>query len=112
MNVILARINGQVLHLPLLGSVVDDQRRLHEPMCHHKKGQATRDLPPGVIICIYELALIGLERVLDYPRDMVLHIEMKGHANLTEKNLVLIHKAEVNGLVWIDGFELNVIGID
>ena len=29
-NVIFARLDGQVLHLPLLGSVVDDHLVLHE----------------------------------------------------------------------------------
>ena len=52
-NVILSRLDGQVLYLTLLGFVADDQLRLYEPNCHNKKDQATRDLPTGAIICLY-----------------------------------------------------------
>ena len=72
MNVILAQINGQVLPLPFLGLVVDDQLRLHDLKRHHKKYQTTRDLPPGLIICLNELYILGPEQVVFYPKYMYL----------------------------------------
>ena len=36
-NIILAKIDGQVLHVPLFGSVVDDQLGLHDLNCHREK---------------------------------------------------------------------------
>ena len=71
-NVILALINGQVLHLPLVGLVADDHLGLHELKYHYEKDQATRDLPTGSITCTDEIALLGMEVVVAYPRDMVL----------------------------------------
>ena len=78
---------------------------------HHKKDQATRDLPPVAIICIYELSLLGMEVVVSCTRYMVLYNEMKGPAKLPETICVSIHEAKVTSLVWIDGVELHVVGL-
>ena len=51
-NAILTQIDGQVLHLPLLGLVVDYQQGLHYLKCHHEEDQATRDFSPIAIICV------------------------------------------------------------
>ena len=91
MNVIIARLDGQVLHLPLLGLVLDDQLRLHDLKRHHRKYQATRDLPHRSIICIYELDIL-----------MVLQNEIKGPTKLPKM---------VTGIVWINGVELHVGGL-
>ena len=110
-NVIFARLDGQVLHLPLLGSVVDDHLRLHDRKRHHKKDQATRDLPPRSIICIDELALLGMEEFLACTRDTVLQNEVKAPNKLPETNIVSIHEVEVTSLVQINSVELHVSGL-
>ena len=61
-----------ILHFPLLGSVINDQMRLHDLKCHHEEGQATRDLPPISVIYLYELALLRLEGVVACPGDMII----------------------------------------
>ena len=76
---------------------------------HHEKIQATCDLPPGDIIYVDELALLGLEGVVPCTRDMFLQNVMKGPAELPETNLVSIYKGKVTGLVQIDGVELRVL---
>ena len=45
-KIILARLDCQVIHLPLLVLVVDDHLRLHYLKCHAKKDQATHDYHP------------------------------------------------------------------
>ena len=51
---------------------------------------------------------MGMEVIVDFPRDMVLQKEMKGPAKMPETNIVSIHEAEVTGLVRIDVVELHV----
>ena len=51
--IILSRLDGQDLHLSLLGLVVNEKLGIHDMKFHHEKDQATRDLQPGAIICIY-----------------------------------------------------------
>ena len=109
-NIILARINVQVLYLPLLELVVDEQLWIHDLKCHHEKNQATHDLPPGAIICIDELYIIGMEGVVACTRYMVLQNETKFPTELLETNLVSIRKAKVTGLVRINGVDLHVGG--
>ena len=110
-NIILAQINGWVLHLPLLVLVVDDQLKLHDLKRHHTKDQATRDLTPGAIIFIDELTFLDMEVVMACPIYMVLQNEMKFPVKLLETNLLSIHEAEVTGLVWIDGVGLHASGL-
>ena len=99
MDFVRVQLNGQILHFPLLCLVIDDQLGLRDLKCHHEEGQATRDLSPRAVICVYELALLGLKGVVACPRDIILQDEVEGSTELSEANLLSIHKNEVSGLV-------------
>ena len=86
-DVILARFDGQVLHFTVLGSVVDDQLGLHDLKCHHEDYQATRDLPPRLIICVNELDLIELEGVVAFIGGMIIQNELEGPASCQRRIL-------------------------
>ena len=101
----------QVLHFNHLDSVIDDQLGLHDLKCHHEEDQATSDLPPISIICVDELALLGLKGVLSCPGDMIIQSEVEGPTELLDVDLVLIHEAKVYGLVWINDIKLHVRGL-
>ena len=107
-NVFLARLDGQVLHILLLGLVVDDQLRLHELKRYHEEGQVTRDMPPRAIICVDEIYILGLKGVVAYPVDMIIQDKVGGSTELSKADLVLIHEAKVSGLIWVDGINLHV----
>ena len=67
MDVVLARLDGQILFFPLLGLVIDDQMGLYDLKRHHEEGQSTRDLPPIAVICVDELAILRLKIVVAFP---------------------------------------------
>ena len=69
-------------------------------------------MPPRAIIFVDELALLGMEVVLSCTGDMIIQNEVKGPTELSETDLVLIHKAKVSGLVRIDGINIHVGGLD
>ena len=98
-DVFLTRLEFKILHFPLLGLVIDDQMGLRDLKCHHEEGQATRDLLLRAVICVYKLALLGLKGVVACPRDIILQDEVEGSTELSEANLLSIHKNEVSGLV-------------
>ena len=110
-DVVLARLDGQILLFFLVGLVIDDQLGLHEFKRHNEEGQATHDLPPRAVICVDELALLGLKGVVDFPGDTILQYEMEGSTELLEADLVSIGKSKFSGLVWVDVINLRVRGI-
>ena len=38
--------------------------------------------------------------------------KVEGSTELSEADLVLIHEAKVSGLIWVDGINLHVGGLD
>ena len=110
-DIVLSRLDGQILHLPLFGSAINDQLGIHNLKQHHEEGQYTRDLPPRGVISVYELALFGMKGVLACPVDMILQDEMEGSTNMLEADLVSIQEAEVSVLVCVDGVNLHVGGL-
>ena len=110
-DVVIPQIDGNILHLPLFGLVIDDQLGIHNLKQHHEEGQYTRDLSPRAVISVYELALFGMKGVLACPVDMILQDEMEGSTNMLAVDLVSIQEAEVSVLVCVDGVNLHVGGL-
>ena len=101
-----------ILHFSILVLGINDQLGIHDLKRHHEEGQATRDLPPRGVICVDELALLVLKGVVDFPGGIILQDEEEGSTKLSEADLVSIDKAEVYGLVWFNGINLHVGGLD
>ena len=68
-------------------------------------------MTPRTIICVDELSLLVLEVVVDCPGDIILQNKVDLPTDILEAGLVLIHKAEVSGLIRIDDVNLRVGGL-
>ena len=69
------------------------------------------DLPPRAVICVYEIALLGLKGVVARTDELILQDEAEGSNEILEADNISIYEAEVSGLVQVDGINLNVIGL-
>ena len=79
--------------------MIDDQLGLHDLKRHHEEGQYTRDLPLRAVICVDELALLGMKGFVACSGDMILQYELEGSAELLEADLVSIYEGEISCLV-------------
>ena len=79
--------------------MIYEQLGLHDLKCHHEEGQSTHDLTPRAVIYVYELSLLGLKIVDSCTGDMIHKYPVEGSTELSKADLVLIHEAEVSGLV-------------
>ena len=52
-----------------------------------------------------------MKGVVACPGDTILQDEVKRSTELSESDLVLIYKAEVSGLIWVDGVNLRFRGL-
>ena len=91
--------------------MIDYQLRLHELKRYHEEGQVTRGMPPRAIICVDEIYILGLKGVVAYPVDMIIQDKVGGSTELSKADLVLIHEAEVSGLIWVDSVNIHVGGL-
>ena len=48
----------------------------------------------------------------DFPGDVILQNEVEGSTELSESDLVSIHKAKVSRFIWVDGVNIDVRGLD
>lgn len=108
-TVVVVRLGkGEILDIPLLRPVVDDELQLDDSHLHIQKGQPARDFASGHLIGVYELLLSGLKQRVARPRQVVIENEVEDGGETKKSNIVVVDKASVPCFIGVNRLDCNV----